>query len=73
MRDAGTFNVPDYQGNALEQITKMVEAYLRNVVNRTPSSRAFLQLSRAFLSRLPALIREAKRSASAALSTDAGA
>lgn len=44
MRDAGTFDVPEYEGNAREQITDLVASYFRNVVDRTPSSRAFLQL-----------------------------
>lgn len=44
MRDAGTFDVPDYDGNALDQIAGLVASYFRNVVDRTPSSRAFLQL-----------------------------
>lgn len=44
MRDAGTFDVPDYDGNALDQIAELVASYFRNVVDRTPSSRAFLQL-----------------------------
>lgn len=44
MSDAGTFDVPAYTGNALEQIAELVASYLRNIVDRTPSSRAFLQL-----------------------------
>ena len=44
MSDAGTFDVPAYAGNALEQLAELVASYLRNVVDRTPSSRAFLQL-----------------------------
>jgi len=44
MGDAGTFDVPDYDGHALDQIADLVASYFRNVVNRTPSSRAFLQL-----------------------------
>jgi AcrR family transcriptional regulator len=44
MRDAQRFEVPSYEGNALEQIVGMTEAYLRNIADRSPSSRAFLQL-----------------------------
>lgn len=44
MRDAGTFDVPDYDGNGLDQIADLVASYFRNVVDRAPSSRAFLQL-----------------------------
>lgn len=44
MRDAGTFDVPAYDGNALNQLADLVASYFRNVVDRTPSSRAFLQL-----------------------------
>jgi AcrR family transcriptional regulator len=44
MEDAQRFTVPAYEGNGLEQVCSIVEAYLRNVVDRSPSSRAFLQL-----------------------------
>lgn len=44
MGDAGTFDVPEYGGHALDQIADLVASYFRNVVDRTPSSRAFLQL-----------------------------
>ncbi|MEU7788150.1 TetR family transcriptional regulator [Amycolatopsis sp. NPDC049159] len=38
------FDVPDYRGDGLDHLARIVEAYLRNVVRRTPSARAFLQL-----------------------------
>lgn len=41
--EAQRFEVPD-QGDGLEQLTRIVEAYLRNLTRRTPSARAFLQL-----------------------------
>jgi AcrR family transcriptional regulator len=44
MRDAARFTAPAYEGNAMEQVCGIVEAYLRNVVDRSPSVRAFLQL-----------------------------
>jgi AcrR family transcriptional regulator len=44
MRDAQRFDVPSYDGNALEQLVGMTEAYLLNIADRAPSSRAFLQL-----------------------------
>lgn len=44
MKDAGRFTAPAYEGNGLEQVCGIVEAYLRNVVDRSPSARAFLQL-----------------------------
>ena len=44
MRDTGRFDVPGYDGNALAQITELIEAYLHNVIDRAPPSRAFLQL-----------------------------
>jgi AcrR family transcriptional regulator len=44
MADAQRFSAPAYAGNGLEQICGIVEAYLRNVVDRSPSARAFLQL-----------------------------
>ncbi|MFJ9780301.1 TetR/AcrR family transcriptional regulator [Amycolatopsis sp. NPDC101161] len=42
--EAQRFDVPTYQGDGLEHLVRIVEAYLRNVVRRTPSARAFLQL-----------------------------
>ncbi|MEV4055942.1 TetR/AcrR family transcriptional regulator [Amycolatopsis sp. NPDC049688] len=42
--EAQRFDVPAYQGNGLDHLVQIVEAYLRNVVRRTPSARAFLQL-----------------------------
>ncbi|MFD2418873.1 TetR/AcrR family transcriptional regulator [Amycolatopsis pigmentata] len=42
--EAQRFDVPDYQGDALDYLARIIEAYLRNVVRRTPSARAFLQL-----------------------------
>lgn len=42
--EAQRFDVPGYQGDGLDHLVRIVEAYLRNVVRRTPSARAFLQL-----------------------------
>lgn len=42
--DAQGFPTPDYDGDALEQLCRIIEAYLRNVTDRAPSARAFLQL-----------------------------
>lgn len=42
--EAQRFDVPAYQGDGLDHLVRIVEAYLRNVVRRTPSARAFLQL-----------------------------
>jgi AcrR family transcriptional regulator len=42
--DARRFAVPAYEGDGLDQIAKIVAAYLRNVADRSPSARAFLQL-----------------------------
>ncbi|WP_236796087.1 TetR/AcrR family transcriptional regulator [Amycolatopsis sp. GM8] len=43
--DAGRwFEIPPYEGNGLAHLTGLVEAYLRNIADRTPSTRAFLQL-----------------------------
>lgn len=42
--EAQRFDVPTYQGDGLDHLVRIVEAYLRNVVRRTPSARAFLQL-----------------------------
>ncbi|WP_370966974.1 TetR/AcrR family transcriptional regulator [Amycolatopsis sp. cg9] len=42
--EAQRFDVPDYRGDGLDHLVRIVEAYLRNVVRRTPSARAFLQL-----------------------------
>lgn len=42
--EARRFDVPEYQGNGLEHLVRIVEAYVRNVAKRTPSARAFLQL-----------------------------
>jgi AcrR family transcriptional regulator len=44
MEDAQRFAVPAYEGDGLDQIAKIVGAYLRNVVDRSPSAAAFLQL-----------------------------
>jgi AcrR family transcriptional regulator len=44
MEDAQRFAAPAYEGNGLEQVCGIVEAYLRNVVDRSPPARAFLQL-----------------------------
>ncbi|GHF69616.1 AcrR family transcriptional regulator [Amycolatopsis bartoniae] len=41
---AQRFDVPAYQGDGLDHLVRIIEAYLRNVVRRTPSARAFLQL-----------------------------
>ncbi|MGK3205888.1 TetR/AcrR family transcriptional regulator [Amycolatopsis sp. MEPSY49] len=41
---AQQFDVPEYAGDGLDHLVRIVEAYLRNVVRRTPSARAFLQL-----------------------------
>jgi AcrR family transcriptional regulator len=42
--EAQRFDVPAYQGDGLDHLVQIIEAYLRNVVRRTPSARAFLQL-----------------------------
>jgi AcrR family transcriptional regulator len=42
--EAQRFDVPAYQGDGLDYLVRIIEAYLRNVVRRTPSARAFLQL-----------------------------
>ncbi|MGW0650384.1 TetR/AcrR family transcriptional regulator [Streptomyces umbrinus] len=42
--EAQRFDAPEYRGDGLEHLTRIVEAYLRNVAQRTPSARAFLQL-----------------------------
>ncbi|MFJ8819465.1 TetR/AcrR family transcriptional regulator [Amycolatopsis thermoflava] len=42
--EAQRFEVPEYQGDGLDHLVLIIEAYLRNVVRRTPSARAFLQL-----------------------------
>ncbi len=42
--EAQRFDVPVYQGDGLDHLARIIEAYLRNVVRRTPSARAFLQL-----------------------------
>lgn len=42
--EAQRFDVPAYQGDGLDYLVRIIEAYLRNVVQRTPSARAFLQL-----------------------------
>ncbi|ADJ49344.1 TetR family transcriptional regulator [Amycolatopsis mediterranei S699] len=42
--EAQRFDVPTYQGDGLDYLVRIIEAYLRNVVRRTPSARAFLQL-----------------------------
>lgn len=42
--EAQRFDVPAYQGDGLDHLVRIIEAYLRNVVRRTPSARAFLQL-----------------------------
>ncbi|MEV6445734.1 TetR/AcrR family transcriptional regulator [Amycolatopsis sp. NPDC051716] len=42
--EAQRFDVPVYQGDGLDYLVRIIEAYLRNVVRRTPSARAFLQL-----------------------------
>jgi AcrR family transcriptional regulator len=44
MEDAQRFAVPAYEGDGLDQIAKIVGAYLRNVADRSPSAAAFLQL-----------------------------
>ena len=41
---AQRFDVPAYQGNSLDHLVRIIEAYLRHVVRQTPSARAFLQL-----------------------------
>jgi AcrR family transcriptional regulator len=42
--EAQRFDVPAYEGDGLDHLVRIIEAYLRNVVRRTPSARAFLQL-----------------------------
>ncbi len=42
--EAQRFDVPAYEGDGLDHLVRIVEAYLRNVVRRTPAARAFLQL-----------------------------
>ncbi|WP_314171431.1 TetR/AcrR family transcriptional regulator [Streptomyces winkii] len=42
--EAQRFDVPACQGDGLDHLVRIIEAYLRNVVRRTPSARAFLQL-----------------------------
>ncbi|WP_103336731.1 TetR/AcrR family transcriptional regulator [Amycolatopsis sp. CA-126428] len=42
--EAQRFDVPVYEGDGLDYLVRIIEAYLRNVVRRTPSARAFLQL-----------------------------
>ncbi|SFJ84155.1 transcriptional regulator, TetR family [Amycolatopsis sacchari] len=42
--EAQRFDVPAYDGDGLDHLVRIVEAYLRNVVRRTPTARAFLQL-----------------------------
>ncbi len=44
MADAQRFAVPPYAGDGLEHLCEIVAAYLRNVADRSPSARAFLQL-----------------------------
>jgi AcrR family transcriptional regulator len=41
---AQRFDVPAYQGDGLDHLVRIIEAYLRHVVRQTPSARAFLQL-----------------------------
>jgi AcrR family transcriptional regulator len=41
---AQRFDVPEYQGDGLAHLVRIIEAYLRHVVRQTPSARAFLQL-----------------------------
>ncbi|WP_413105587.1 TetR/AcrR family transcriptional regulator [Streptomyces sp. Inha503] len=54
--EAQRFGVPEYQGNGLEHLARIVEAYLRNVAQRTPSARAFLQLWGEAIAADPALM-----------------
>jgi AcrR family transcriptional regulator len=42
--EAQRFEAPAYQGDGLDHLVRIIEAYLRNIVRRTPSVRAFLQL-----------------------------
>ncbi|WP_210590315.1 TetR/AcrR family transcriptional regulator [Streptomyces sp. GESEQ-35] len=42
--EAQRFDVPAYQGDGLDHLVRIIEAYLCNVARRTPSARAFLQL-----------------------------
>lgn len=44
MADAQRFAVPAYEGDGLDHLSKLVAAYLDNVINRSPAARAFLQL-----------------------------
>ena len=44
MRDAQRFPVPDDSPNALEWLAALVRAYLRNVADRAPAARSFLQM-----------------------------
>lgn len=44
VRDAGHFEVPDYQGNALAEITVFTATYLRNIVEHDPKGWALLRL-----------------------------
>jgi len=41
---AQRFDAPAYQGNSLDHLVRIIEAYLRHVVRQTPAARAFLQL-----------------------------
>jgi len=41
---AQRLDLPEYSGNGLEHLVRIVEAYLQAVARRTPSTRAFLQL-----------------------------
>jgi AcrR family transcriptional regulator len=41
---AQRLDLPEYSGNGLEHVVRIVESYLQAVARRTPSTRAFLQL-----------------------------
>lgn len=54
--EARRFNAGDYDGDGLEYLSRIVDSYLRNVVRRTPSARAFLQLWGEAIAADPALM-----------------
>jgi AcrR family transcriptional regulator len=41
---AQQLDLPEYAGNGLEHVVRIVESYVQAVARRTPSTRAFLQL-----------------------------
>lgn len=44
VQDAQHFPLPAIEGDGLDRLTALVEAYLENVVARTPAARAFLRM-----------------------------